>query len=131
MLLLNYNLISDISLLSDLTNLGLLTLDNNSISGISPLSGLTSLGSLHLDNNSIHDISALSELTSLTKHPATPFLYSVALDLSDNPNLTAIQPLLNNTGLAGVLVSFINTSVSCTDVAALEAKGVLVYSDCP
>jgi hypothetical protein len=52
--------------------------------------------------------------------------------LDDNPNLTDIQPLLDNAGLgAGDTVYLQATSVSCTDVAALQAKGVTVQSDCP
>ena len=79
------------------------------------------LGNRALSNNSITDISALSGLTSLRE-----------LDLSNNPNLTDIQPLLDNTGLgAGDGVTLLSTSVSCTDVAALQAKGVTVGSDCP
>ena len=43
-----------------------------------------------------------------------------------------IQPLLDNTGLgAGNFVHLSGTNVSCPDVAALEAKGVTVSSDCP
>jgi hypothetical protein len=39
--------------------------------------------------------------------------------------------LLDNTGLgAGDTVDLRSTSVSCTDVAALQAKGVTVLSDC-
>ena len=54
------------------------------------------------------------------------------LDLRNNPNLADIQPLLNNTGLgSGDVVFLENTNVSCPDVAALEAKGVNVMSDCP
>jgi len=46
-----------------------------------------------------------------------------------NPDLTDIQPLLDNTGLgAGDTVYLQATSVSCTDVAALQAKGVTVQS---
>jgi hypothetical protein len=42
------------------------------------------------------------------------------------------RPLLDNTGLAaGDIVWLGSTGVSCTDVAALEAKGVTVQSDCP
>ena len=74
-----------------------------------------------LDHNTITDISVLSGLTNLE-----------TLDLQSNPNLSNIQPLLDNTGLgAGDQVFLANTSVSCTDVAALEAKGVGVTSDCP
>ncbi len=122
---LNTNSITDISPLSGLTSLTELGLDNNSITDISPLSGLTSLRWLTLWYNSITDISALSGLTKL----GGPLR---ALTLSSNPDLSNIQPLLDNTGLgAGDTVVLNNTNVSCADVAALEAKGVTVVSDCP
>ena len=115
------NSISDISALSGLTSLTFLQLGFNSITDISALSGLTSLETLFLDINSITDISALSGLTSL-----------FFLTLDDNPDLSNIQPLLDNTGLgAGDTVTLTSTSVSCADVAALKAKGVTVTSDCP
>jgi len=117
---LGYNSISDISALSGLTRLASLYLHNNSIGDISALSGLTYLNHLNLGYNSISDISALSGLTRLTW-----------LNLQSNPNLTDIQPLLDNTGLgAGDTVYLWSTNVRCTDVAALEAKGVEVQSDC-
>ena len=98
---------------------GLTVLDASS-AGITS-AGITSLAVLSLFDNSITDISALSGLTSLA-----------GLFLSNNPNLTEIQPLLDNTGLgAGDRVYLRSTSVSCTDVAALQAKGVTVESDCP
>ena len=107
--------------MTGLTSLTFLDLHGNSISGISALSGFTSLTFLDLDDNSITDISALSGLTSLAM-----------LHLSGNPNLNNIQPLLDNTGLgAGDQVSLTDTNVSCTDVAALKAKGVTVLSGCP
>ena len=57
---------------------------------------------------------------------------SPTLWLDNNPSLTDIQPLLNNTGLGfGDSVFLRSTSVSCTDVAALRAKRVSVTSDCP
>ena len=47
-------------------------------------------------------------------------------------DLTDVQPLVDNTGLGpGDQVFLMNTNVSCTDVPALEAKGVEVDSDCP
>ncbi len=105
----------------NLTSLTYLHLYNNSITDISALSGLTSLPSLGLGGNSISDNGALSGLTSLTN-----------LRLNDNPNLTDIQPLLDNTGIgAGDLVYLKSTNVSCTDVAALRGKGVTVSTDCP
>jgi hypothetical protein len=124
---LHNNSITDISALSGLTNLTDLRLPNNSITDTSGLSGLTSLIDLWLNINSITDISALSGLTHLN-----------SLLLSNNPNLSNIQPLLDNTGLGtptsfgGRFVDLRFTSVSCTDVAALKAKGfVAVDSDCP
>ena len=151
---LDFNSITDISPLSGLTSLTDLYLANTSISDISPLSGLTSLETLFLGMNSITDISALSGLTSLrwlelwynsiTDISALSGLTKLggrltklggplgALTLSGNPDLSNIQPLLDNTGLgAGDTVVLNNTNVSCADVAALEAKGVTVVSDCP
>ena len=114
------NSISDISALSGLTSLGTLQLGGNSITDISELSGLTRLRSLRLDNNSIIVISALSGLRRLRN-----------VGLSNNSGLSNIQPLLDNIGLgAGDTVDLTNTNVSCTDVAALEAEGVTVESDC-
>ena len=79
--------------------------------------------------NSITDIGALSGLTSLGD---AVFGQDPDLNLSNNPNLTIIQPLLDNTGLGvGDTVDLRLTSVSCTDVTALQAKGVTVTSDCP
>jgi internalin A len=118
---LDENAISDITAVSGLTNLRSLGLALNSITDISALSGLTSLGSLDLWGNRITDISALGGLTNLE-----------TLYLDGNTTLSNIQPLLDNTGLgAGDRVYLWQTAVSCSDVAALKAKGVTVYSDCP
>ena len=139
------NSITDVSALSGLTGLGQLVLAHNSITDIGPLSGLTNLGGLGLSNNSITDISALSGLTSLwflglnnnsiTDISALSGLggpVNLYIDLSSNPGLSNIQPLLDNTGLgAADTVDLESTNVSCTDVAALQAKGVMVPSDCP
>ena len=142
-LLLWHNSITDISALSGLTSLTDLDLPYNSISDISALSGLTSLTDLNLDINSITDIGPLIGLTSLailyvSANPITDIgplsgltnLYILRLD--GLPGLTDIQPLLNNTGFGtDDIVVLRNTNVSCTDVALLEAKGVIVASDCP
>ena len=106
--------------MSGLTSLtGLFAIDN-SITDIGALSGLTSLRTLLLANNSITDISAVGGLTSLRN-----------LDLQAN-SITDIQPLLDNTGLgAGDEVWLRGANVSCTDVAALIAKGVNVLGIAP
>ena len=59
------NNVSDISPITNLTNLMELRLDNNNISDITPLSQLTSLTSLSIRCNPITDISALGTLTNL------------------------------------------------------------------
>ena len=126
------NSITDISALSGLTNLKELVLGANSITDIGALSGLTSLTVLTLYSNSISDINVLSGLTGLGDVDGPYYRPGPALNLSNNPNLTNIQPLLANTGLgAGDSVDLRSTNVSCADVAALEAKGVTVGSDCP
>jgi Leucine-rich repeat (LRR) protein len=114
------NTISDISALSGLASLTGVDLSGNTISDISAMSGLSSLEELWLLNNSITDISAVSGLTSLT-----------VVALSVNSGLSDIQPLLDNPGLgAGDIAYLMQTNVTCTDVALLEAKGVDVNSDC-
>jgi Leucine-rich repeat (LRR) protein len=115
------NSIVNIGALVGLTNLTRLSLATNSITDISALTELTSLIALVLDNNpGLSDIGPLSGLTSLT------FLW-----LNDN-SITDIQPLLDNTGLGeGDTVDLGSTNVTCTDVAALQAKRVVVISDCP
>ena len=121
---LRLNSITDVTL-SGLTSLTTLHLNENSITDTSALSGLTSLTELDLSENSITDISALDGLTSLT-----------GLSLFNNPDLSNIQALLDNAGLGPYSgptpdwVALRNTNVSCTDIAALKAKGVTVTSDC-
>ena len=111
--------VTDISALSGMTGLTGLWIGDHPITDISALSGMTSLERLYAFDNLITDISWLSGLTSLT-----------FIDLSRNSNLANIQPLIDNTGLGsgdGVWLS--DTSVSCSDVSALRAKGVGVRSN--
>jgi len=111
--------------LSGLTNLRDLNLHTNAITDVSALRRLTSLTELRINGNQITDVSALKVLTSLA-----------GLDLRFNPELSDIQPLLDNPGLgAGDRVELRFTRVSCSDAALLEAKGVMVhnelFSPCP
>ena len=128
------NSISDISALSRLTGLTTLDLRLNSISDISGLSGLTSLRVLTLYNNSIADIGALSGLTNLGDIEGAFFRPGPDLNLSNNPNLTTIQPLLDNTGLGTgdtVNLSDVGPGMPCADVALLQAKGVtVIFNGC-
>ena len=85
------------------------------------IQNLTNLTSIQLHNNVITVISDLGDLTALA-----------SLTLDDNIDLSNIQALLDNTGLAaGDNVGLTSTAVDCIDVAALQAKGVTVTSDCP
>ncbi len=114
------NSISDISVLSSLKLLKNLDLTHNSISDISALNGLRDLAILRLYNNPITDISPLRGLTNLTE-----------LHVHDLPELSNIQPLLNNTGLGtGDRVILMRSKVSCEDAALLQAKGVSVGTNC-
>ncbi len=144
---LDNNPITDITPLRRLTNLRDLNLHTNAITDVSALSGLTSLTELRINGNQIKDISALSGLTSLTRLELTGNQITdisvlkgltalTGLDLRFNPELTDIQPLLDNPGLgAGDRVELRFTRVSCSDAALLEAKGVTVntelFSPCP
>jgi hypothetical protein len=64
-LLLQGNQISDLTPLSELTNLHHLDLDNNQITDLTPLKTLLNLEQLYLSNNQINDLTPLSGLTSL------------------------------------------------------------------
>lgn len=83
---LNGNHISDISALSGLTNLEWLDLSGNNISDISALSGLTNLEWLALDGNNISDISALSGLTNLK---------TLCLETNNISDISALSGLTN------------------------------------
>ena len=59
------NQVSDISFLNTLNNLQNINFSNNNISNIDAISNLTNIKYLYLDNNQIQNISALSNLNSL------------------------------------------------------------------
>ena len=97
--------ISDLSPLSDLTQLTELDLRNNAIVDISPLSGLTQLTALSLDDNNISDVSPLTSLTQLQ-----------ALSLNNN-NISDVSPLISLTQLKELYLS--NNNIS--DVSPLTS----------
>lgn len=111
--------ISDLSPLSNLTNLRELHLLNQEITDISPLAELTNLTKLDLGRNQISDIGPLSGLTDLS---------TVVLD---GNLITDLQPLATNPGLgAGDIVSVVNNPLSEMSlnihVPALRTRGVEV-----
>jgi hypothetical protein len=114
------NAITDISPLEHVVRLQDLSITYNVVSDIGPLSGLTELEVLRVYNNPISDISALRGLTKLTE-----------LHIHDLPQLSNIQPLIENTGLGvGDRVILMRSDISCEDAAVLQAKGVTVGSGC-
>ena len=100
----NSNDISNLSPLSNLTNLTWLDLTSNSISSISALSRLNNLKTLRLSGNNISDISILAGLTELTGQ----------LGLGNN-NISDISALANLTNLTSLWISGNNIS----DISAL------------
>jgi len=96
------NLISDISPLAELTNLGNLSLNKNQIADISPLASLTGLEWLGLSDNAITDISSLAGLTNLRGlglrnnliddiSPLNQLQKLESLNVQGNPNITLKQ----------------------------------------
>ncbi len=98
----NSNAISDLSPLSNLTNLTYLNLDDNSISDISALSNLTNLTELYLWYNNISDISVLSNLTNLTRLNLDGHRISDISVLSNLTNLTELS--LGQNGISDISV---------------------------
>ncbi|HSH74117.1 MAG TPA: leucine-rich repeat domain-containing protein [Longimicrobiales bacterium] len=136
------NDVSDITPLASLTGLTFLEISGNRVSDLSPLSGLVTMDFMRICGNAFDDISDLAPLVnlrvlctganSLTDVSAVAGMTNLEeLSLVNTPSLSNIQPLLDNPGLgAGDRVDLNNTGVSCSDVAALEAKGVTVFSGC-
>ena len=134
--------LSDLTPLAALSNLEFLAVFNSSVTDIGPLAGLVALRTLEAGSNSISDISALASLTRLTRLSlGQNSITDVAslegltaledLQLWGNVNLAGIDALLANSGLGdGDAVSLSQTAVSCTDIAALRAKGVDVLAAC-
>lgn len=82
--------LSDISPLTNLTNLEVVYLMNDQITNIAPLANHSSLRTLTLSGNPISDISTIQTLTGLT----TLFLDSVSLtSIADLANVTSLQTL--------------------------------------
>jgi len=110
------NEIIDISAIDGLTQLTELDISYNNISDLSALSGMTRLTTLRVYNNPITDISVMRGLTSLSE-----------LHVHDLPDLSSIQPLVENTGLGkGDRVFLLGSNVPCSDIRALKDKGVPV-----
>ena len=108
--------VSDVSALSELTQLRVLQLHNSPISDISGLAGLTQLGYLQILDTSVSDISPLGELTQLG-----------GLKLGNSP-ISDVSPLTGFTqlvelGLWNTFVSDISSLVELTQLTWLNLNG--------
>ena len=107
------NAISNISPLSGLTNLEVLSLSDNAVSDISALSNLTNLTELSLYSNLISDVSALAGLTNLTHL----LLYNnVISDISALAGLTNLKVL----NLSRNLISDVSVLAGLTNLIDLR-----------
>jgi hypothetical protein len=136
-LVLGANAVADVSALAGLTGLRFLQIRENEIGDIGALAGLTQLIDLDISYNDISDIGALSGLTRLTTlrvyyNPITDIgamrgMTSLTeLHVHDLPDLTTLQPLVENTGLGEGDVVIVYNSNVCSEVRALRDKGVRV-----
>ncbi len=104
-LYLSYNYISDLTEISELTNITKLSLTGNSIKNLEPISNMTQLTLLYLQKNNISDLTPLSGLTNLQK-----------LLLSQN-SITDVTPLANLTGLTDL---FLDNNRYLKDIRCLD-----------
>ncbi len=111
--------ISDISALSELTNLQKLELWKNNIGNISEISGLTNLQVLNLTSNAISDIRALNGLTNLQE------LYLVNNAISD---ISALSGLMNlqKLGLGGNSIDDISVISGLTNLQVLNLSDTAI-----
>ncbi len=103
-LYLSYQSISDISYISNLTELSILDLGNNvGLSDISPLSNLTAITELDVSGNEIVSITPLSSLTNLNKLDIS---YNQISDITSLGEMTLLERLdmtVNDIGSYGPL----------------------------
>ena len=116
-LTLTFSSLSDVSFLSDLTQLTYLNLDgNNNLSDISALASLTQVKNLHLGNNNLSDISALASLTQLT---SLTLWNNTITDISPLSGLTQLRYL----HLSGNVVSDASPLIRLTLLTYLDLSG--------
>ena len=110
----------DISPLSNLNKLKVLSLKSCEVMDISPLAGLTALESIELQLNRIEDISPLAGLTNLQilSICSNPFT-----DLSPLGNLTSMKALF----LFNVQISDLGPLANLTNLEALDLKNTGVH----
>jgi len=138
-----HNDVTDLAPLAPLTSLTRLSLsDNPHLRDLSPLTSLVNLEVLELGGTAVGDLTHVGELPRITSlsldgtrifdlGPLLALAGLTRLDLRGNMQLTDIQPLLFHPTLGeGDGVRLEGTGVSCTDVAALQVRGVTVFTTC-
>jgi Leucine-rich repeat (LRR) protein len=138
------NAVADLTPLASLSQLTRLSLqDNPHLGDLAPLAGFAHLEVLELGGTAVGDlgpVAALARLTTLGIAGTRVFdlapLIGLAglsrLDLRSNVQISDVQPLLfHPTFGAGDAMRVEGSGVSCADAAALEARGVVVFSNCP
>ena len=117
------NSITDISVLSRLTDLTMLDLWSNQVSDISPLSSLTGLTELELWGNQVNDIAPIGKLTELVRLSLED-VYGADLSLLSNcENLLFL-------GLGSGQISDFSPLSTLTKLKHLHLWGVAQLSDC-
>jgi hypothetical protein len=143
--------LTDLSPLASLTQLTFVIVSGTSVADISALSGLKNLNSLALADDQIKDVSVLASLTSLSAtlqlsgnhirdiRPLTPLTGVTNLDLTSNL-VEDIAPLASSFCLTTPDQGFCSVGLNgnrldclsqAPHIAALRARGVQVYTDCP
>jgi hypothetical protein len=118
--------VSDISVLSNLTQLTRLGLHHNSIGDVSALSGLVNLVTVSLADTSISDISVLANLVNLQTLTLNINQISDVSALSDLSNLTVLHLDVNRISDISVLANLVNLQTltlninQISDVSALS-----------
>jgi internalin A len=137
------NAVSDLSALSSLTHLTRLSLQNNPhVVDLAPLATLTRLEIVELGLTAVSDLAPLGNLPRLSAvglagtrvrelGPLMGLSALTRLDLRDDVLVTDIQALLFHPTLGeGDAVRLEGTMVNCGDIAALQARDVVVFSNC-
>ncbi len=114
--------ISDLSPLSNLSNLGSIIIGGNRISDLTPLANLHGLYVVQVNDNLVSDISPLAGLTNLS-----------IVELTAN-DITDISALVNNPGIStgdkvGLIGNLLTRQALDMQIPALEARGVQALHD--
>lgn len=112
---------SDISILTEFTQIEELYLNDSRVSDLSPLAGWTALRKLHVEHCAIRDLKPLSQLTALEDLLLD---YTAVDDLSAIGQLTSLQRI----GLRNTAIRSLDPLVGMKNLNTLEVSGTRVSS---